>query len=118
VVLAEAIIDRLVVSHKNQPAWRAAATESARPGSPSPSRTALLAGDLLGSREPSGRHESGPDEEIWLVVGVDYDEAHLALQQALPELEPCVERLVAGWGDFGGQPPGQYIVFGDMTRPC
>jgi hypothetical protein len=31
----------------------------------------------------------------------------------MPELRPCVDRLVADWDDFGGDPPGQYSVFPD-----
>src|SRR5260221_14494787 len=30
--------------------------------------------------------------------------------EALPELRPCYDRLVADWGNFDGQPPGQYNV--------
>jgi hypothetical protein len=40
-------------------------------------------------------------------VVVHYEAAHLALQQVLPELQPCVERLVADWDDLDGQQPGE-----------
>ncbi len=39
---------------------------------------------------------------------LQYETAHLALASALPELRPCIDRLM---GDWGGDPPGQYIVF-------
>jgi hypothetical protein len=40
--------------------------------------------------------------------------AHDALLEALPELRPCYQRLFDDWGNFGGEPPGQYIVFPDV----
>jgi hypothetical protein len=39
---------------------------------------------------------------------------HEALLEALPELRPCYERLFDDWDNFGGEPPGQYIVFPDV----
>jgi hypothetical protein len=40
-----------------------------------------------------------------------YETAHQDLAAALPELQPCIDRLVADWNNFGDEPPGQYIVF-------
>lgn len=42
-----------------------------------------------------------------------YVDALAPLLQALPELRPPYERLVDDWDNFGGEPPGQYIVFSD-----
>ena len=44
---------------------------------------------------------------------LQYERAHAAMIEALPELRPCYERLVADWGNFEGQPPGQYHVLND-----
>jgi len=42
---------------------------------------------------------------------LQYERVHAAMIEALPELRPCYDRLVADWGDEG-PPPGQYIVLG------
>ena len=40
-----------------------------------------------------------------------YETAHRDLAAELPELQPCIDRLVTDWNNFGDEPPGQYIVF-------
>ncbi len=44
---------------------------------------------------------------------LQYVKAHQAMLDALPELRPCYERLFNDWDNFGGEPPGEYIVFAD-----
>jgi len=45
---------------------------------------------------------------------IAYRDAHEAMLSAFPELAPCHRRLVEDWDDFGGEPPGQYIVLPDV----
>jgi hypothetical protein len=40
---------------------------------------------------------------------MNYETAHQHLAAALPELKPCIDRLVADW--VLDEPPGQYLVF-------
>jgi hypothetical protein len=42
-----------------------------------------------------------------------YRTVHEDLIEALPELRRPYERLVEDWDGYGGEPPGQYIVFPD-----
>jgi len=42
---------------------------------------------------------------------MNFETAHQHLAAALPELQPCIDRLVADWNNFGDEPPGQYLVF-------
>jgi hypothetical protein len=44
-------------------------------------------------------------------MSLRFDTVGLALVAALPELSPCIDRLVADWDNFEGEPPGQYLVF-------
>ena len=42
-----------------------------------------------------------------------YRRVHEDLLAAFPELRESYQRLFDDWGNFEGEPPGQYIVFGD-----
>lgn len=44
---------------------------------------------------------------------LQYERVHAAMIDALPELRPCYDRLVAHWDNYEGQPPGQYQVLND-----
>jgi hypothetical protein len=47
---------------------------------------------------------------------IAYEEAHIALLAALPELQPAYDEMLADWDNFGGGPPGQYILFSDLLE--
>jgi hypothetical protein len=47
------------------------------------------------------------------VASLSYQGVHLALLAALPELQPCFDRLISDWGTSEGQPLGQYPTFED-----
>jgi hypothetical protein len=48
------------------------------------------------------------------VGALRYATVHEDLIEALPELRRPYERLFEDWNDFGGEPPGQYLVFPDL----
>jgi len=47
---------------------------------------------------------------------LQFEDVHAAMIEALPELRPCYDRLVADWGDEG-PPPGQYNVLSGTYEP-
>jgi hypothetical protein len=48
------------------------------------------------------------------VAELRFATVHEGLLEALPELRPCYQRLFDDWDNFGGESPGQYIVFPDL----
>jgi len=46
--------------------------------------------------------------------GIAYQRASQALAAGFPELVLCVRVLEDDWDNFGGKPPGRYIVFSDV----
>jgi len=47
---------------------------------------------------------------------IQYETAHLDLLKAIPELQTPFDRQVADWDNFGGEPPGQYLVFQNLLE--
>lgn len=45
------------------------------------------------------------------MAAIRFETADQALIAALPELQPCLDRLVTDWDDFEGERPGPYLLF-------
>src|SRR5438876_150801 len=46
-----------------------------------------------------------------------YEDAHVGLLQAIPELRPSYELWAEDWHENNGESPGQYILFGNVLGP-